>query len=124
MPVHLTCYTCGADYVRCPSRVVGARSSGSSSQYRGVTWNKQKRRWLARVQVGGRSLHVGFFRDEHAAGEAARAARLERMPFATDQRHLSAVPGGCQQICRPRVRNRSRILLPPSSYPNRHAHRD
>lgn len=58
--------------------------AGSSSQYRGVSWNKNERKWVASVHSGGKRIHFGFFVDEHEAGRAARAGRAQLMPYAVD----------------------------------------
>lgn len=61
-----------------------ASRSGSSSQYRGVHWDKQARRWRATVHTGGKVHVIGLFVDEHEAGAAARSARMRLMPYAVD----------------------------------------
>jgi hypothetical protein len=63
---------------------------GSSSRYRGVTWNKREHKWMARVHVGGRVIHLGYFTDEDEAGGVADAARTEHMPYSI--RALTAEP--------------------------------
>jgi hypothetical protein len=42
----------------------------TSSRYRGVTWNKERRKWRAAISAGGKYRSLGFFADED---EAARA---------------------------------------------------
>lgn len=56
----------------------------TSSRYRGVSWNKGRRRWQAYLSVGGRKVTIGRYRTEEEAHEAVSAARLRLMPFATD----------------------------------------
>lgn len=51
-----------------------------SSQYRGVTWNKRERRWLAQAMHNGKNYIAGRFVDEGEAGEAA--AQLRRKLFS------------------------------------------
>lgn len=58
--------------------------AGSSSKYRGVSWSKSKKRWRASIHVNGKVISLGDFKDEDAAGEAARAARRKWMPYAVD----------------------------------------
>ncbi len=58
--------------------------TGSSSQYRGVSWNKAARKWEAHARAGGKSHYLGLFVSEEEAAEAARAARALLMPYATD----------------------------------------
>ena len=55
---------------------------GGRSQYRGVYWNKQSRKWQAKAVLAGRQIHIGLFLDEHEAGEAARRWRMANMPHA------------------------------------------
>jgi len=58
--------------------------SDAVSQYRGVAWDKHRGKWKATARIAGRLKHVGYFGDETEAGEAARAYRLEHMPYAVD----------------------------------------
>jgi hypothetical protein len=46
------------------------RRKGSSSQYRGVTWNKRSKKWHARCRLNGKFTHLGSFDDEHEAAVA------------------------------------------------------
>lgn len=55
---------------------------GSSSRFRGVSWAKDKRRWRVRPQLGGASVHVGYFASEIEAAKAAETWRKANMPFA------------------------------------------
>lgn len=57
---------------------------GSSSRFRGVSWDKEKRRWIAYCQVN-RHLHfIGYFRDENEAAQAAAAFRAEHLPYSRE----------------------------------------
>ena len=49
------------------------KREGCSSQYRGVTWNKRRKRWHARCKIDGKFKHVGSFNDE-LEGAIARDA--------------------------------------------------
>lgn len=64
------------------SQNVGAR--GGSSQYRGVSWDKAKGKWLAQARAGGMNHHLGRFSTELEAAEAARVGRRRLMPYALD----------------------------------------
>jgi hypothetical protein len=55
---------------------------GSSSQYRGVTWDKGAGKWAAFAQVGGRMHNLGRYESELRAGEVAEAFRRQHMPGA------------------------------------------
>ena len=59
-------------------------NEGSISTLRGVAYSKRKRKWQAQVWNGGRSIWLGYFRSERDAGSAARAARLQLMPFSVE----------------------------------------
>ena len=39
-----------------------------SSIYKGVYWNKQNNKWLASIKIDYKSIHLGYFDDEHDAG--------------------------------------------------------
>lgn len=58
--------------------------SGTTSKYRGVTWDRSKKRWCAQVGYQGRHIFVGRFDSEEEAAEAARAARARILPYAVD----------------------------------------
>lgn len=47
-----------------------------SSRYRGVTWNRIKRRWQAQIDVAGRHLGVGYFVKEEDAARARDGAAI------------------------------------------------
>ena len=49
------------------------KREGCSSQYRGVTWNKRRKRWHARCKINGNFKHIGSFDDERE-GAIARDA--------------------------------------------------
>lgn len=57
-------------------------SAGSSSQYRGVHWNKG--RWKACIWSNGKLHYLGRFTSEEEAAEVARKARAALMPYATN----------------------------------------
>lgn len=58
--------------------------AGSSSSHRGVTWDKSRGKWMARLTAEGRHINLGRFTNEVAAAKAVRAARARLMPFAVD----------------------------------------
>jgi hypothetical protein len=61
-----------------------------SSRHRGVSWNGRRSQWEAYACPGRRKRHIGWFRDEDAAAEAARAWRAEHMPFSRDALEVAA----------------------------------
>lgn len=56
--------------------------AGSSSSYRGVSWDAGNRKWKAEITVRGERMYLGLFEHESDAGEAARIARERLMPYA------------------------------------------
>lgn len=59
------------------------KSPGCSSIFRGVTWNRNCAKWQAGINVRGRYLYLGVFKDEHEAGHAYnRAAVIHHGEFA------------------------------------------
>lgn len=59
---------------------------GSSSKYRGVSWNKQKQKWYAYCRLNGKMISLGWFAPDKE-DEAARVAseyRAKHMPFSSD----------------------------------------
>lgn len=50
------------------------RQANGSSGYKGVTWEKRRKLWVAQVHVRGRHIHVGSFADREAAARAYDAA--------------------------------------------------
>jgi hypothetical protein len=52
-------------------------ASASTSQYKGVSWKKKPKRWLARISVYGEIKWLGRFKDEIAAARAYDAAARE-----------------------------------------------
>lgn len=58
--------------------------AGGSSVHRGVTWDKETRKWLVQIRANGKTVKVGRFKNEDEAAEAARLARARYMPYAVD----------------------------------------
>jgi hypothetical protein len=48
----------------------------------GVTWHPERRKWIARINVGGKQTHLGAFEDEGPAVAAITAKRAEIGPPA------------------------------------------
>lgn len=57
---------------------------GSSSAFRGVSWDKSKQRWVAYIYMNGKRTTLGRFREETEAAATARDARRRLMPFAVE----------------------------------------
>ncbi len=57
---------------------------GSTSQYRGVYWNKAAGKWHASTSIGGHSKFLGLFDDEHEAGRIVSEWRALHMEGAVE----------------------------------------
>jgi hypothetical protein len=55
----------------------------STSGVAGVTWNKTLGKWHARIGLGGRRRHVGWFRTKAEATAARLAAEIKLHPYRT-----------------------------------------
>jgi hypothetical protein len=47
-----------------------------SSRFKGVGWNKRKRKWVAQIKVNGKNRHLGYFAREEDAARAYTEASL------------------------------------------------
>jgi hypothetical protein len=60
----------------------GEGAGRQSSQHRGVSWNKQKKKWNVQIKYDGKRQHLGCFEDEQEAArvydKAARAHKGEK----------------------------------------------
>ena len=56
---------------------VGSHKDSKYSNYRGVSFNKRKGKWIAQVTHNYKNYGVGYFDDELEAAEAARLKRQE-----------------------------------------------
>lgn len=58
-----------------------ASAKGSSSRFKGVTWDRSRGKWMAAIQINGRTKTLGRFLDEEMAAlaynEAAKVAHGE-----------------------------------------------
>lgn len=57
---------------------------GSSSGYRGVTWDKRARKWRAQVKSKGQNHHLGLFDLEEEAAKVAAEARIRLLAYSLD----------------------------------------
>jgi len=48
-----------------------------SSEYKGVHWYKRTKKWMARIMVNQKSIHLGYFTDEMDAASAYDEAAME-----------------------------------------------
>ncbi|MEJ7783409.1 MAG: HNH endonuclease [Solirubrobacteraceae bacterium] len=58
------------------------RGGQTTSEYRGVSWDRSRHKWKATVTVGGRTWQLGRFDSEEAARDCAEAFRAAHMPYA------------------------------------------
>ena len=49
----------------------------TSSSYKGVSWHKTKRKWIAQVGNAGKKLHLGTFNSELEAAKAYNKSAIE-----------------------------------------------
>lgn len=40
------------------------------SKYKGVFWRKERRHWIAKIQINKKLIYIGSYADEKAAGQA------------------------------------------------------
>jgi len=53
------------------------RKYGSSSQYKGVSWDKKAKKWAARIMINQKYIHLGYFTNEEKAAKAYDTAARE-----------------------------------------------
>jgi len=46
------------------------KQTNNTSGYKGVTWNKQKKKWKAQIKLNGKSRYLGYFTDPEDAARA------------------------------------------------------
>jgi hypothetical protein len=51
-------------------------SRTGSSKYKGVSWNKHNKRWVAQIQYKKRKIYLGYYRNECVAAHAYDTAAL------------------------------------------------
>jgi hypothetical protein len=52
-------------------------SKRATSRFRGVSWSKTLKKWIAHIKLNGRSKHIGLFQSEEAAARAYDQAATE-----------------------------------------------
>jgi len=61
----------------------------STSQYRGVNWNKRAKKWQAKFHTNGKQVFLGSFDCELEAARVAREARLKHLPYTVEKEIIS-----------------------------------
>ena len=54
-----------------------AQKRKTSSRFKGVSWHKGRRRWVAQIRKDGKHQHLGYFVCEKEAAAAYNAAAIE-----------------------------------------------
>jgi HNH endonuclease/AP2 domain len=60
--------------------------SNSTSGYRGVSWHRNRRKWVAGVRVNGKKHFIGSFNEKTDAAEATRAFREANLSHTNEDR--------------------------------------
>jgi hypothetical protein len=57
--------------------IMNSRKQGThtSSQYQGVTWNKDRSKWFAQIRKNGKPIYLGLFANEDDAAHIVDAAK-------------------------------------------------
>jgi hypothetical protein len=53
------------------------KNSNNKSGYKGVSWSKDKQKWLVQLMVNKNRIHVGLFNDINDAAEAYKLAAIK-----------------------------------------------
>jgi hypothetical protein len=62
----------------------GAYRNNKSSGLRGISWDKNRNKWLVKCQVNGQYKNFGRFESLKEAEDVAKNMRKQLMPYATD----------------------------------------
>ena len=53
------------------------KHTDGSSVYKGVSFHKQSKKWVAQIQIHGKPKHLGLFANEKEAAEAYNTSAVE-----------------------------------------------
>jgi hypothetical protein len=52
-------------------------NANNTSGYKGVSWHKARKKWVARITLERKNIHLGYFANAEEAAKVVRAAREE-----------------------------------------------
>jgi hypothetical protein len=55
-----------------------SKSTGKSSQFKGVSWNSRYQKWQTHIRLNGKSKNLGMYTDETQAAEAYNEAAVQK----------------------------------------------
>ena len=61
---------------------------GTSSKYKGVSWNKRRRKWQAQIKLNYRGIYLGYFKEEK---DAALTYNLAALEYFGEFAHLNTI---------------------------------
>jgi hypothetical protein len=77
------------------------RQHKKSSKFPGVSWNKKIKKWNAKIRIGNKSLHLGYFYDEEEASKAYSLALkqfVENKSQTEIERETTFLPKATKQV--------------------------
>jgi hypothetical protein len=57
-------------------RIVTNQQNGFNRNARGYSWHKRDKKWIARIRIDGKLLHLGYFEKEEDASKCYQDAKL------------------------------------------------
>ena len=55
----------------------GKAHKGGASKHKGVVWHKNKKKWMAQIQLNGKQTYLGYFINEIDAAKTYNEAATE-----------------------------------------------
>ena len=52
-------------------------NANNTSGYKGVSWYKKRKKWISKIKLEGKAIHLGYFDNLEEAAEVVRKAREE-----------------------------------------------
>ncbi|MFE4203875.1 HNH endonuclease [Aneurinibacillus aneurinilyticus] len=62
----------------------GPQKNNKSSGIRGVTWCKQRGKWIAQMGLNGKNINLGGYDDLEVAAKVVAEARKKHMPYSNE----------------------------------------